>query len=210
MIFERDSKYEGYHAILSASQNSWLNYETEEQFFNLVRAKYAPVIGTALHELAKKLIEDGQRLKKNGKCLAYFYLRQKKIPKKLIDIDIWYEAFMTYVNDAIMFKMTPEIPMFYTDFAGGTTDCISFDGKLLRIHDLKTGVTPAKMEQLEVYAAYFCLWKKIKPHDIDIELRIYQADQILSMKPDADEIYLIIQKIIDGNTIISRILAEEE
>ena len=210
MNFERDSKYDGYHAILSASQNAWLNYDSEEQFIRLVKAKYAPVIGTSLHELARKLIEDGQRLKKNGKCLVYFYLRQKKIPKKMIDIDIWYEAFMTYVNDAIMFKMTPEIPMFYTDYAGGTTDCISFDGKLLRIHDLKTGIVPAKMDQLEVYAAYFCLWKKIKPHDIDIELRIYQADQILSLRPEADEIYAIIQKIIDGNNIVARILAEEE
>lgn len=210
MNFERDSKYDGYHAILGASQFAWLNYETEEQFYNLVRAKYAPVIGTALHELARKLIEDEQRLKKNGKALVYFYLRQKKIPKKLIDIDIWYESLMTYVNDAIMFRMTPEIPMFYSDYSGGTTDCISFDGKLLRIHDLKTGVTPAKMDQLEIYAAYFCLKYKIKPHDILIELRIYQSDQILSMKPEADEIYAIIQKIIDGNSIVSKILAEED
>lgn len=210
MNFERDSRYDGYHAILGASQFAWLNYETEEQFYNLVRAKYAPVIGTALHELARKLIEDKQRLKKNGKALVYFYLRQKKIPKKLIDIDIWYESLMTYVNDAIMFGMTPEIPMFYSDYSGGTTDCISFDGKLLRIHDLKTGVTPAKMDQLEIYAAYFCLRYKIKPHDISIELRIYQSDQILSMKPEADEIYAIIQKIIDGNSIVSKILAEED
>ena len=29
--------------------------------------------------------------------------------------------------------------------------------KILRIHDYKSGITPAKMDQLMIYAALFCL-----------------------------------------------------
>ena len=35
------------------------------------------------------------------------------------------------------------------------------------------------MEQLLIYAAYFCLEYGFKPRDIDIELRIYQNDEVL-------------------------------
>jgi hypothetical protein len=54
---------------------------------------------------------------------------------------------------------------------------------LLRIHDLKTGVTPAKMPQLEIYAGLFCLEYSVNPLDIDIELRIYQNDEIIVHEP---------------------------
>lgn len=62
-----------------------------------------------------------------------------------------------YVNDAIGYKMIPEQILFYSDNCFGTADAIVFRNGLLRIHDLKTGVIPAHMEQLEVYAALFCL-----------------------------------------------------
>lgn len=60
-----------------------------------------------------------------------------------------------YVNDAIGFKMTPEQPLFYSENCFGTADAISYRNKLLRIHDLKTGLIPAHMEQLMIYAALF-------------------------------------------------------
>ena len=110
-----------------------------------------------------------------------------------------------YVNDAIGYKMTPEQVLYYSDNCFGTADSIAFRNGLLRIHDLKTGVTPAHMEQLEIYVALFCLEYKIKPSDIDIELRLYQSDEILVHKPMADEIVPIIDKIITFDKIINRL-----
>ena len=88
-----------------------------------------------------------------------------------------------YVNDGIGYKMTPE--------------------------QMKTGVTPAHVEQLEIYAALFCLEYKIKPSDIDIELRLYQFDDPLIHIPEADDIMTIIDKIISFDKIISKIREQE-
>lgn len=94
--------------------------------------------------------------------------------------------------------------MFYfilKDFSG-TADAISFRNNFLRIHDLKTGTRPVHIEQLEIYAALFCLEYKVKPADIKIELRIYQNDEILVHEPEADEIIVIMNKIIHLNKIL--------
>jgi hypothetical protein len=72
----------------------------------------------------------------------------------------------------------------------------------LRIHDLKTGTRPVHIEQLEIYAALFCLEYKVKPADIKIELRIYQNDEILVHEPEAEEIIVIMNKIIHLNKIL--------
>ena len=93
--------------------------------------------------------------------------------------------------------------MFYfilKDFSG-TADAISFRNNFLRIHDLKTGTRPVHIEQLEIYAALFCLEYKVKPADIKIELRIYQNDEILVHEPEAEEIIEIMNKIIHLNKI---------
>jgi len=115
-----------------------------------------------------------------------------------------------YVNDAIGFKMTPEQVLYYSDNCFGTADSISFRNNILRIHDLKTGITPGHMEQLEIYTALFCLEYKYKPSEIDIELRIYQSDEIIVHKPTADIILPIIDKIITFDKLINKIKAEEE
>ena len=94
--------------------------------------------------------------------------------------------------------------MFYVilkDFSG-TADAISFRNNFLRIHDLKTGTRPVHIEQLEIYAALFCLEYKVKPADIKIELRIYQNDEILVHEPEAEEIIVIMNKIIHLNKIL--------
>lgn len=75
--------------------------------------------------------------------------------------------------------MTPEQVLYYSENCFGTADAISFRNNFLRIHDLKTGVVPAHMEQLEIYAALFCLEYRVKPMDISMELRIYQNDDVL-------------------------------
>ena len=94
--------------------------------------------------------------------------------------------------------------MFYfilKDFSG-TADAISFRNNFLRIHDLKTGTRPVHIEQLEIYAALFCVEYKVKPTDIKIELRIYQNDEILVHEPEAEEIIVIMNKIVHLNKIL--------
>lgn len=106
--------------------------------------------------------------------------------------------------------MTPEQILFYSDNCFGTADAIAFRGDLLRIHDLKTGAIPAHMEQLEVYAALFCLEYKVKPADIRMELRLYQSDDILVANPTVEDIAPIMDKIITFDKIINKIKEQEE
>ena len=106
--------------------------------------------------------------------------------------------------------MTPEQILFYSDNCFGTADAIAFRGDLLRIHDLKTGAIPAHMEQLEVYAALFCLEYKVKPADIRMELRLYQSDDILVANPTVEDIAPIMDKIITFDRIINKIKEQEE
>ncbi len=79
----------------------------------------------------------------------------------------------------------------------------------MRIHDLKTGVTKTHIEQLRIYAALFCLEYHVKPSDIEMELRIYQNDEILIDNPEVSDIVPIIDKIITSDKIISKIKYEE-
>ena len=113
-----------------------------------------------------------------------------------------------YVNDAIGYKMTPEQVLYFSDNCFGTADAISFKNNFLRIHDLKTGEIPAHMEQLEVYASIFCLEYGYKPSEIDIELRIYQNDQIVCYEPSVDDILPIMDKIITYDRIIDKLKEE--
>lgn len=114
-----------------------------------------------------------------------------------------------YVNDAIGFKMTPEQTLYYSENCFGTTDAISFRDNFLRIHDLKTGEIPAHMEQLEIYASLFCLEYGIKPTQIEMELRLYQSEEILVFNPSADDLIPIINNIIKFDKVIARLKAEE-
>ena len=93
-----------------------------------------------------------------------------------------------YVNDAIGYRMTPEQPLYYSDNCFGTADAIQFKNNVLRIHDYKSGIIPAKMEQLKIYAALFCLEYKVKPGAIRIELRIYQNDDVVEEIATAEDI----------------------
>lgn len=111
--------------------------------------------------------------------------------------------------------MDTEVVLFYSERFFGTADAISFryekarEKDVLRIHDLKTGKTPVHMEQLLIYAALFCLEYKYKPSDIDIELRIYQNNEILCHNPSADEIVPIMDHIVHLNKILEKIDIEE-
>lgn len=185
MNFNQHYDLEGKHAFLSASQFRWLNYDDDQLRIAYDRS-LAKIHGTELHKFAYDCIRLRQRLPASQKTLNM------------------------YVNDAIRYKMTPEQILCYSRNCFGTTDAISFRKRLLRIHDLKTGVTPAHMEQLMVYAALFCLEYRTNPGSIDMELRIYQMDDILVHNPGADEIEPIMDKIIRFDKLLNSIRMEEE
>ena len=171
MNFNKHSRLTGHHAFLSASKYHWINYSEEKLVKSF--AKYqAAQRGTELHELARRCIELGVKLPKTNKTLNL------------------------YVNDAIGFKMQTEQVLYYSDNCFGTADTISFRKNVLRIHDLKTGETPASVNQLLVYAALFCLEYNTKPVDIETELRLYQQDEVFVHIPEPEEIFNIMDKII--------------
>jgi hypothetical protein len=184
MNFNKHSNLNGKHAFLGASKYHWINYDEEKLAESYFRFQ-AVQRGTVLHNFAAQAIELGQKLPKSKKTLNM------------------------YVNDAIGYKMTPEQILYYSDNCFGTADSISFRNGLLRIHDLKTGVTPAHIEQLMIYASLFCLEYRMRPGDIDIELRIYQSDEILYHNPSADEIGPIIDKIVSFDKLLNKIKEEE-
>lgn len=172
------------HAFLSPSKYHWVNYD-EEKIENVYLSWMAVQKGTQLHELASKLIDFRQKLPKTSKTLNLF------------------------VNDGIGFKMLTEQTLFYSINCFGTADAISFRDNILRIHDLKTGQTVASMKQLEIYAALFCLEYNKNPTDIDIELRLYQLDEVLIHHPEPEEILYIMEKIKDFDKRIERLKDKE-
>ena len=176
MNFEKHSNLEGLHAPFSASQSSWLRYD-DEKALSVFRKKKAKEMGTRLHAWAAETIELGIKQPRSKKTIC------------------------SYVNDAIGFKMSTEVVLFYSKYFFGTADAISFRNNMLRIHDLKTGES-GHMEQLEVYAALFCLEYKIKPGEIDIELRLYKNDEVIVHNPTAEDILPIMDKIIQLNKIL--------
>lgn len=175
----------GQHSFLSPSNYHWLNYDADK-LIRIYEAKQAVLRGTELHDLAEKLIRLNVKLPRNKKTLNM------------------------YVNDAIGYKMQPEQVLYYSDFAFGTADAFLFRDGLLRIHDLKTGATPASMKQLEIYAALFCLETDTRPGEIDMELRIYQSNEIAIENPEADDILPIMDKIVTFDKILTRLKEEED
>lgn len=184
MNFLKHSELEGQHAFLGASKYHWLNYD-EEKLASSYRNHLAKMRGTELHEFAATCIRLGQKLPRSKKTLNM------------------------YVNDAIGFKMTPEQILYYSNNCFGTADAISFRDNILRIHDFKSGVIPAHMEQLVIYAALFCLEYRVKPFDIEIELRLYQNDEVEIYIPDPKEILEVMDKIVASDKVINDIRKEE-
>lgn len=179
MKFNRHYNLEGLHAPFSASQSSWLRYN-DEKAMEVYSNRKAAEMGTKLHHWAKETIDLGIKQPRSRKTIY------------------------AYVNDAIGFKMETEVVLLYSPRFFGTADAISFRNGMLRIHDLKTGSSPVKMEQLEVYAALFCLEYRVKPGDIEMELRIYQNDDVDIFKPTAEDIAPIMDKIIHLDKLLEK------
>ena len=123
MQWNDHSRLTGQHAFLGASKYHWLNYD-RDRLVDAYLSNQAKERGTRLHAFAAECIELKQKLPKSKKTLN------------------------AYVNDAIGFRMTPEVVLYYSPNCFGTADAIMFDDGVLRIHDLKTGTVPAHMEQL--------------------------------------------------------------
>lgn len=170
MIFNKRYAPAG-HALLSASKPHWVNYDDDklDRYFHSAMAAQR---GTDLHELAYRAIKLGVRLSvRHNRTIA------------------------TYVNDAIGYRMTPEQLLWYSENCYGTVDTVCFRRNKLRIHDLKNGINRTSFKQLEVYDALFCLEYGMSPFDIEMELRIYQNEEVKIHIPEPADIAFIMDKI---------------
>lgn len=192
--FRKHPKLEGTHAILSPSNYHWLS-DDEEKLRKRLKNARAAARGDSLHALAAHAISEGVRLFPDGSTLSL------------------------YVNDAIDFGMLPERTLFYSLDAFGHTDAIGFEeydtpeGNILgflRIHDLKTGVSPASMKQLYVYCAFFCLEYEFMPYEIEGELRLYQNDAIEYTPIDRIILTQVISTILAHQRVVDEYKMEDE
>jgi hypothetical protein len=175
---------QGEHAFLSPSQYHWVNY-TSNRLAERWTAAQAASYGIAQHAYAQGEIQAG-RLSSHVGTLGM------------------------YINDAIRYRMNCEQVLFYSENCFGTADAISFRYRTLRIFDLKTGVVPGSVHQLEIYAALFCLEYDVDPFKIGIELRIYQADEVIVYDADPEDIAFIMEKIQEFDQQIEQLKIEEE
>lgn len=184
MRFKKHSNLRGEHAFLSPSNYHWINY-TPDRLVERWFTSQASAAGSQQHSYALGEIQAG----------------------RLSDLD---GILGTYINDAIKYQMTPEQPLYYSENCFGTADAISFRDRLLQIFDLKTGVYPGSVHQLEVYAALFCLEYGQDPFEIDIELRVYQDNEISVWDADPEDIIFIMDKIREFDTIIDQLKRDDE
>ena len=185
MIWRKHSDLEGLHAFLGPSKYHWLNYD-DEKLKTAYERNNASVMGTRLHEFAAEAIKLKIKQIKNNSTLNM------------------------YINDAIGFDMVPEQVLMYSYNCFGTADTISFHKNFLRIHDYKSGTSPASMYQLLIYAALFCLEYKIAPTALyGVELRIYKQNAIEKKNPTSEEIMDVMDKIKHADTVITNKQMEE-
>lgn len=186
MQFNNHRNLEGLHAPFSASQSHWLRYD-DQKVMEVYNNKKSIQMGTRLHAWAKETID--------------LKIKQPRSKKTIY----------AYVNDAIGFNMKTEVVLYYSERFFGTADAISFRNNTLRIHDLKTGKHVADIEQLEIYAALFCLEYRVNPKDIHIILQIYQNDEEpRRLEPDAEDIMAIMDKIVHLDKFLQKIDTEED
>lgn len=185
MKFNDHSALQGQHAFLSASKHHWVNY-TDLKIEEAYGRHLASQRGTILHDFASQAIRLNIKLANTKTALN------------------------RYVNDAIGFRMQPEQILYYSENAFGTADAIAFRKNFLRIHDLKTGVSPVYMKQLEIYAALFCLEYDIQPASIGMELRIYQLEETMIHHPEPQTILEVMEKIVKFDAKIEKIKSEQE
>lgn len=224
MIFHNHLEIKDSHALFSPSQSSWLRYSLEDMI-DKIHSSFRTAIGTELHEFAACEIRLYHKYNsiKSIKDAFETFIYKKYFDDKMDDITEFgrkilfhfkylpnevLETVKVYINDCGRFRMETEKTLKHSDLFFGKTDAISFKENFLRIHDLKTGATPAKMDQLKIYAALFCLEYDVKPSDIKMELRIYQNNEVLFYNPESEEIRDIMDYIIERNMKLKKITGE--
>ena len=150
--FNKHFDLKGKHALLSPSTPSWLNYN-EEQILKRLQSQWASTVGTDVHEWAEGRIRHRLKVNKYQKNDLLFYLLQKNVPDYAFDLDFLFDNVSNYINDAIGFRMEPEVILYYSENCFGTADAICFSYNFLRILVLKTGTSKVHIEQLLIYAA---------------------------------------------------------
>lgn len=184
MPLRKNTKLIGLHAFLSPSNYHWLDYP-EDKLARVYFQKQQAARGDKLHAFAQQAIELGVKQADDGTTLSM------------------------YINDAIGFRMSPEVPLFYSEDCFGTADACGFRNNTLRIHDLKTGLVVADMKQLKIYAALFCFEYNFKPTDIHIVLRIYQNDAIQELEPDPADILMVMSRVKTQAALIAQLREED-
>lgn len=171
MDFKPHSELEGMHSFLAPSNPAWLN-DDEDKLIARYNKRQKAQRGTELHAWAHECIRLGRLQPEGGDIIAQ------------------------YINDGIRWRMRNEVILFFSLFGFGSADSVRYDivKRVLRVSDLKTGVTIASFVQLECYAALFCLEYDLNPFEISIELRIYQGRQVKEVLADPDRIFHIMDR----------------
>lgn len=221
MSFPQFSHRPGEHAPFSPSSPSWLNYD-DEQLIASYQNKHRTELGTEIHEWASvqiKLANKVSSARELSKSLkTYIYKKYEKATdyRDMLLYNLRYLPVETYntvkqfINDCIACHMESEEEVGYSERFWGTTDAIKFHNGLLQVFDLKTGSTPAKPEQLYIYAALYCLQHNVNPFEIMIEVRIYQNDDIFFDHPDQKFILDVMDNIIHKNKVLNKFEGVED
>lgn len=219
MIWNEYSKLRGTHATFSPSQTSYVALVEKGEVDIRIANKYRAAVGTEIHNWAFRRIKRMHKVSSIKEIVSdidemifdeYYDDSTDSISKygqrllkclKGLPADV-FETVKLYVNDAIGFKMEPEVVLYHSDDIYGCADAISFSSNVLRIHDLKTGSSNQDhTEQLLNYAALFCLQKKIDPEKIQIQLRIYKNGEVIFIDPIADDVHLVMSAITKADKI---------
>lgn len=179
--------------MLSASKGHWIDYDDAKMRQTFDSAMQA-ARGTDLHNLAAEHIRLGVKMPGNRQTIN------------------------AYVNDAIGFRMSPEVVLRASDIAFGTADAIGFRNEynpntneeepVLRVFDLKTGTTRTTFRQLLIYAAYFCIEYRVDPYRINVVLRIYQNDEYKEEIPEASRIFDVMKKTLHNTELVEKMQEE--
>ena len=220
MNFNTHLELVGKHSKLSPSNNSWVNYDADMLIQRQI-SEIRKFMGTELHSFASGNIKayesydeenlDDVRKGFRNYVRGRYPLDQDKTASlacmfldnmRYVPEESWLSV-AQFINDGCQYKMNSEQPLWYSDNAFGTTDAISFYRNKLRIHDLKTGDTPAKLMQLNIYAALFCLEYHKQPDQIKIELAIYQFGNVTKESPDPKDIRDLMDLIVEDDRVLN-------
>lgn len=214
MNLNNHSRLRGRHALFSPSQPAFFSM-TPDEFRDSLARKMRASLGTEIHGWAFSKISRRHKVTSVREAAKSIdeYIFNKYYNEQYDSISVdgrrllkslnllppeVFETAKSYVNDAIGFRMKPEVVVEAIPGAErffGTIDAVIFSDKILRIHDLKTGSSTPKIDQLLGYDVYYCMEYDIDPYEIEHELRIYWNNDVLIATPTGDDIKPLMEKI---------------